>query len=128
LKDSASPTPTVRHSERSTLDDQAADRHGGPEDRVRAEHLWRLVLECSAGRGRERRDHDRRGAAIDGRSGALGANGTPLSGSGIRDFLYPVRNYAGASATITFDKNGDVIKPFAIKTIEAGGPKTILVK
>lgn len=25
-------------------------------------------------------------------------------------------------------ENGDVIKPFAIKTIEAGGPKTILVK
>jgi branched-chain amino acid transport system substrate-binding protein len=55
-------------------------------------------------------------------------NGTPLSGSNIRDFLYQVRNYAGASGAITFDKNGDVIKPFAIMTIEAGSPKTILVK
>jgi branched-chain amino acid transport system substrate-binding protein len=55
-------------------------------------------------------------------------NGAPLSGSSIRDFLYHVRNYAGASGAITFDKNGDVTKPFAIRTIQAGSPKTILVK
>jgi branched-chain amino acid transport system substrate-binding protein len=55
-------------------------------------------------------------------------NGTPRSGSSIRDFFYQVRNYAGASGTITFDRNGDVIKPFAIKIIEAGSPKTIFVK
>ena len=29
---------------------------------------------------------------------------------------------------ITFNEGGDVIKPYAIKTIEAGRPKTILVK
>jgi branched-chain amino acid transport system substrate-binding protein len=50
------------------------------------------------------------------------------SGSDIRDFLYKVRNYAGASGAITFDQNGDVIKPYAIKTIEGGRPKTIVVK
>ena len=60
---------------------------------------------------------------------AITATGaTSPSGPGIRDFLYQVRDYAGASGTITFDKNGDVVKPFAIKTIEAGSPRTILVK
>jgi branched-chain amino acid transport system substrate-binding protein len=52
----------------------------------------------------------------------------PVSGSGIRDFLYRVRGYAGASGTITFDKNGDVTKSFAIMKIEGGSPKTVLVK
>jgi branched-chain amino acid transport system substrate-binding protein len=56
------------------------------------------------------------------------AKDEPISGSRIRDFLYQVRSYAGASGAITFDKNGDVIKPFAIMTIEAGSPKTIVVK
>jgi branched-chain amino acid transport system substrate-binding protein len=60
---------------------------------------------------------------------AITATGaTSPSGPDIRDFLYRVRDYAGASGTITFDKNGDVVKPFAIKTIEAGSPRTILVK
>jgi len=60
---------------------------------------------------------------------AITANaGKPVSGSDIRDFLYRVRDYAGASGTITFDRNGDVIKPYAIRTIEAGSPKTVLVK
>jgi len=59
---------------------------------------------------------------------AMVATGPSHSGPGIRDFLYQVRNYAGASGTITFDQNGDVVKPYAIKTIEAGSPKTILVK
>jgi branched-chain amino acid transport system substrate-binding protein len=52
----------------------------------------------------------------------------PVSGSSIRDFLYQVRNYKGASGAITFDKNGDVIKPYAIMTIEAGSPKAVFVK
>jgi branched-chain amino acid transport system substrate-binding protein len=52
----------------------------------------------------------------------------PVSGSSIRDFLHQVRDYAGASGTITFDKNGDINKPFAIMTIDAGRPKTIVVK
>ena len=59
---------------------------------------------------------------------AIAAAGASHSGPSIRDFLYKVRNYAGASGTITFDQNGDVIKPYAIKTIEAGSPRTILVK
>ena len=60
---------------------------------------------------------------------AIAATGaTSPSGPAIRDFLYRVRDYAGASGAITFDRNGDVVKPFAIKTIEAGSPKTLLVK
>jgi branched-chain amino acid transport system substrate-binding protein len=59
---------------------------------------------------------------------AIASAGATLSGPGIRDFLYQVRSYAGASGTITFDQNGDVVKPYAIKTIEAGSPKTILAK
>ena len=35
----------------------------------------------------------------------------------LHDELYTVSDYQGASGIITFDKNGDVIKPFAIKTI-----------
>jgi branched-chain amino acid transport system substrate-binding protein len=56
------------------------------------------------------------------------ATAESLSGSGIRDFLRRVRDYAGASGTVTFDRNGDVIKPYAIKRIEGGNPKTILVR
>jgi branched-chain amino acid transport system substrate-binding protein len=57
-----------------------------------------------------------------------GTTAESLSVSGIRDFLRRVRDYAGASGTITFDPNGDVIKPYAIKRIEGGNPKTILVR
>jgi branched-chain amino acid transport system substrate-binding protein len=57
-----------------------------------------------------------------------GTTAESLSGSGIRDFLRRVRDYAAASGTITFDRNGDVIKPYAIKRIEGGNPKTILVR
>jgi len=56
------------------------------------------------------------------------AKGASFSGSAIRDFLRRVRDYAGASGTITFNEGGDVIKPYAIRTIEAGSPKTLLVK
>ena len=56
------------------------------------------------------------------------STGKPVTGSGIRDFLYRVWEYPGASGTITFDKNGDVTKSFAIMKIEAGNPKTVLVK
>jgi branched-chain amino acid transport system substrate-binding protein len=59
---------------------------------------------------------------------AIVAAGPSDGGPGIRDFLYQVRDYAGASGTITFDQNGDVIKPYAIKTIAAGSPKTVFVK
>ncbi|MCP4368569.1 MAG: ABC transporter substrate-binding protein [Deltaproteobacteria bacterium] len=44
----------------------------------------------------------------------------------IRNYLYNVKDYLGASGTITFDKNGDVIKPMAIKMIKNGKP--ILLK
>ncbi len=40
----------------------------------------------------------------------------------IKDYLYTVKNYQGASGLITFDKNGDVLKPMAIKTIRKGKP------
>ena len=52
----------------------------------------------------------------------------PVTGASIRDFLYQVRNHQGASGAITFDEKGDVIKPYAIMTIEAGKPKTIAIK
>jgi branched-chain amino acid transport system substrate-binding protein len=58
---------------------------------------------------------------------AAGKESSP-SGSSLRDFLYEVRNYAGASGAITFDKNGDVVKPYAIRTIEAGTAKTLVIK
>jgi len=56
------------------------------------------------------------------------STGESVSGSSIRDFLYRVQEYAGASGTITFDKHGDVTKSFSIMKIEAGSPKTVLVK
>ena len=60
---------------------------------------------------------------------AIAANkGAAPSGPAIRDFLYQLRDFAGASGTITFDKNGDVTKPYAIKTIASGIPKTIVVR
>ena len=38
----------------------------------------------------------------------------------IRDELYKLENYAGVSGDITFDGNGDVVKPLMIKTIKNG--------
>lgn len=43
----------------------------------------------------------------------------------VKEFLYSVRNYQGASGTISFDKNGDVIKPMAVREIQNGKPVTI---
>jgi branched-chain amino acid transport system substrate-binding protein len=43
----------------------------------------------------------------------------------IKEQLYKIKNYQGASGIITFDKNGDVIKPMAIKKI-VDGEKIIL--
>jgi branched-chain amino acid transport system substrate-binding protein len=60
---------------------------------------------------------------------AIGAGSAkPPAGYSIRDFLRGVRDYAGASGKVTFDANGDVIKPYAIKTIEAGEPKMVLIR
>jgi branched-chain amino acid transport system substrate-binding protein len=59
---------------------------------------------------------------------AVKANpGKPLNGELFRDYLYTVKGYQGASGTITFDKNGDVLKPMAIKVIENGQPKLLEV-
>lgn len=38
----------------------------------------------------------------------------------IRDYLYSVKDYPGMGGLTTFDENGDVIKPVAIKTIKNG--------
>jgi len=47
------------------------------------------------------------------------------SSEALKDALYKIQNYAGASGTITFDTNGDVNKPMMIKRVENG--KTIVV-
>jgi len=38
----------------------------------------------------------------------------------IKDYLYTVRNYPGASGITTFDKNGDVVKSIFIKIYRDG--------
>ena len=38
----------------------------------------------------------------------------------IKNFLYNVKDYRGASSIITFDENGDVIVPFVIKQVKEG--------
>ncbi len=40
----------------------------------------------------------------------------------IKDFLHNVKDYQGASGVITFDKDGNVLKPMAIKVIRNGVP------
>ncbi len=42
--------------------------------------------------------------------------------------FYKTKEYNGVSGVITFDQNGDVKKPMAIKTIKDGKPTTILIK
>lgn len=44
------------------------------------------------------------------------------SSEALKAGLYKTQNYLGASGTITFDQNGDVIKPMAIKRIVDGKP------
>jgi branched-chain amino acid transport system substrate-binding protein len=43
----------------------------------------------------------------------------------IKQSLYKIKNFEGSSGSLTFDKNGDVEKPLAIKIIENGNRKTI---
>jgi branched-chain amino acid transport system substrate-binding protein len=43
----------------------------------------------------------------------------------VRDYLYTVKGWAGASGTISFDRNGDVTKPMAIKQISGGTARLI---
>ena len=56
---------------------------------------------------------------------AIRASGGTADAAKIRDYLYSVKGYVGASGTISFDSNGDVVKPMAVKRIEKGLPKTI---
>jgi branched-chain amino acid transport system substrate-binding protein len=41
-------------------------------------------------------------------------DGTPITGNAIHDLLLRVKDYPGASGILTFDRNGDVIKPIAL--------------
>ncbi len=56
---------------------------------------------------------------------AAEANGGRLEAEKVRDYLYTVKSYHGASGIISFDSNGDVIKPMAIKIIENGKPRLL---
>lgn len=51
--------------------------------------------------------------------------GPEISSEALKAGLYKTQNYSGASGTITFDQNGDVIKPMAIKRITNGKPATV---
>ncbi len=43
----------------------------------------------------------------------------------VKEFLYNIKNYAGASGKISFDENGDVFIPAVIKQIKNGKPVVI---
>jgi len=49
---------------------------------------------------------------------AIETHGT--SGAQIRDGLYAIAGFPGVYGTISFDKNGDVVKPLAIRTVRNG--------
>ncbi len=51
-----------------------------------------------------------------------------ISAEMVRDHLYGTCDFSGASGTITFDKNGDVLKPMAIRRIRDGSPETLTPK
>lgn len=42
------------------------------------------------------------------------------NGEGIKNALYAIKDFPGVNGKITFDKNGDVIKPLSIKTVKDG--------
>lgn len=42
------------------------------------------------------------------------------AGEGIKDALYNINKFDGVNGTITFDRNGDVVRPLAIKTVKDG--------
>lgn len=46
----------------------------------------------------------------------------------VRDYLYNVSDYAGASGIISFNDKGDVVKPMAIKKIVSSTPNIISTK
>lgn len=39
---------------------------------------------------------------------------------GVKDCLYGVKDYKGASGILSFDENGDIVKPFIMKTVKNG--------
>jgi len=45
-----------------------------------------------------------------------------INAEAIKEYLYTIKDWAGASGKITFDNNGDVIKPMAIKIITNKNP------
>jgi branched-chain amino acid transport system substrate-binding protein len=49
---------------------------------------------------------------------AEAANKGARMGEDFKNFLYSVENYYGAAGNTTFDKNGDVIKPFIFKIVK----------
>jgi len=42
------------------------------------------------------------------------------SPNGVRDALYKLRDFPGVAGSMTFDQNGDVVKPYGIKTFRNG--------
>lgn len=59
---------------------------------------------------------------------ALQQNGSSPASDRIRGYLSSVHDRASASGTITFDQNGDVTKPMAIKRIVDGRPQVVDVR
>ncbi len=51
---------------------------------------------------------------------ALAIKNVGPNGEAIKNYLYGVKNYDGVSGIMSFDSNGDVIKPTIIKTIKNG--------
>jgi len=48
------------------------------------------------------------------------------NGEDIKNALYDIKDFPGVNGTLSFDENGDVVKPLTIKTIEHG--KFVVVK
>lgn len=48
------------------------------------------------------------------------------NGEGIENALYSIKDFPGVNGTLSFDKNGDVVKPLTIKTVKNG--KFVVVK
>jgi branched-chain amino acid transport system substrate-binding protein len=52
--------------------------------------------------------------------GATAAAGGVVNGEAIQQALLTVKDYAGASGTLSFDTNGDVVKPVALFALQGG--------
>ena len=51
---------------------------------------------------------------------ALAIRSVGVNGEAIKNYLYTVKNYNGVSGNLSFDENGDVIKPTIVKSIQNG--------